>query len=117
MVAQLKQLQASELLDDAMRLIPKVRRDAGLIPLVTPTSQIVGSQAVSLALDRKKGNPDYSTPSLQFISLVKGEYGHTPVAIDPSFRERKLQDHLLKQHTIHPNTKSLKILCCLSWIT
>lgn len=88
MVAQLKQLQASELLDDAMRLIPKVRRDAGLIPLVTPTSQIVGSQAVSLALDRKKGNPDYSTPSLQFISLVKGEYGHTPVAIDPSFREK-----------------------------
>jgi len=88
MVAQLKTLQASDLLDDAMRLIPKVRRDAGLIPLVTPTSQIVGSQAVSLALDRKKGKPDYSTPSMQFISLVKGEYGHTPVPIDPAFREQ-----------------------------
>ncbi len=88
MVAQLKQLQASDLLDDAMKLIPKVRRDAGLIPLVTPTSQIVGSQAVSLALDRKKGKPDYSTPSMQFTSLVKGEYGHTPVAIDPAFREK-----------------------------
>ncbi|MDE6461610.1 MAG: biotin/lipoyl-binding protein [Muribaculaceae bacterium] len=88
MVAQLKQLQASDLLDDAMRLIPKVRRDAGLIPLVTPTSQIVGSQAVSLALDRKKGNPDYSNPSMQFISLVKGEYGHTPVAVDPEFRRK-----------------------------
>lgn len=88
MVAQLKQLGASDLLDDAMRLIPKVRRDAGLIPLVTPTSQIVGSQAVSLALDRKNGKPDYSTPSMQFTSLVKGEYGHTPVAIDPTFREK-----------------------------
>jgi pyruvate carboxylase subunit B len=88
MVAQLKQLQASDLLDDAMRLIPKVRRDAGLIPLVTPTSQIVGSQAVSLALDRKKGKPDYSTPSMQFTSLVKGEYGHTPVPVDPAFREK-----------------------------
>lgn len=88
MVAQLKQLGASDLLDDAMRLIPKVRRDAGLIPLVTPTSQIVGSQAVSLALDRKNGKPDYSTPSMQFTSLVKGEYGHTPVAIDPAFREK-----------------------------
>lgn len=88
MVAQLKALQASDLLDDAMRLIPKVRRDAGLVPLVTPTSQIVGSQAVSLALDRKKGNPDYSNASNQFISLVKGEYGHTPVAIDPAFREK-----------------------------
>lgn len=88
MVAQLKQLQASDLLDEAMKLIPKVRRDAGLIPLVTPTSQIVGSQAVSLALDRKKGKPDYSTPSVQFISLVKGEYGHTPVSIDPEFRRQ-----------------------------
>lgn len=88
MVAQLKALQASDLLDDAMRLIPKVRRDAGLVPLVTPTSQIVGSQAVSLAMDRKKGNPDYSNASNQFISLIKGEYGHTPVAIDPAFREK-----------------------------
>lgn len=88
MVAQLKTLGASDLLDDAMRLIPKVRRDAGLVPLVTPTSQIVGSQAVSLAMDRKKGNPDYSNASNQFISLVKGEYGHTPVAIDPAFREK-----------------------------
>ncbi len=88
MVAQLKSLGASDLLDDAMRLIPKVRRDAGLVPLVTPTSQIVGSQAVSLALDRKKGNADYSNPSNQFISLVKGEYGKTPVAVDPAFREK-----------------------------
>lgn len=88
MVAQLKSLGAEDLLDDAMRLIPKVRRDAGLVPLVTPTSQIVGSQAVSVALDRKKGNPDYSNPSNQFISLVKGEYGHTPVAVNPEFRAK-----------------------------
>ncbi len=86
MVAQLKQLNAEDVLEDAMKLIPKVRRDAGLVPLVTPTSQIVGSQAVSLALDRKKGNADYTNKSKQFISLVRGEYGHTPVAIDPEFR-------------------------------
>lgn len=86
MVAQLKALGSSDLLNDAMALIPKVRRDAGLVPLVTPTSQIVGSQAVSLAIDRKKGNKDYSTPSNQFVSLVKGEYGHTPVPVDPAFR-------------------------------
>lgn len=87
MVAQLKQLNAEDVLEDAMKLIPKVRRDAGLVPLVTPTSQIVGSQAVSLALDRKKGNADYTNKSKQFISLVRGEYGHTPVAIDPEFRK------------------------------
>lgn len=88
MVAQLKALNASELLDDAMRLIPKVRRDAGLVPLVTPTSQIVGAQAVNLAIDRKKGNPDYSNASNQFISLVKGEYGTTPAPVDPEFRRK-----------------------------
>ncbi|MDE6572902.1 MAG: carboxylase, partial [Duncaniella sp.] len=69
MVAQLRQLKSEDLLEDAMRLIPMVRRDAGLIPLVTPTSQIVGSQAVLVALDRKNGKPDYSTTSNQFISL------------------------------------------------
>lgn len=87
MVAQLKALNSEDLLDDAMKLIPKVRRDAGLVPLVTPTSQIVGSQAVSLAIDRKKGNPDYTNKSNQFIALVKGEYGKTPAPIDPKFRE------------------------------
>ena len=71
-----------------MKLIPMVRRDAGLVPLVTPTSQIVGSQAVLVALDRKNGRPDYTNKSNQFISLVKGEYGHTPVPVDPAFREK-----------------------------
>ena len=88
MVAQLKALGAEDLLEDAMALIPMVRRDAGLVPLVTPTSQIVGAQAVNVALDRKKGNSDYSNCSNQFISLVKGEYGHTPVEIDPLFRQK-----------------------------
>ncbi len=88
MVANLRALKAEDVLEEAMNLIPKVRRDAGLVPLVTPTSQIVGSQAVSLALDRRNGKPDYTTKSNQFISLVKGEYGHTPVAVDPAFREK-----------------------------
>ncbi|MCM1291145.1 MAG: carboxylase [Prevotella sp.] len=86
MVANLRALKAEDVLDEAMALIPKVRRDAGLVPLVTPTSQIVGSQAVAVALDRRKGVADYTNKNNQFISLVKGEYGHTPVAVDPSFR-------------------------------
>ena len=88
MVANLRALKAEDVLDEAMALIPKVRRDAGLVPLVTPTSQIVGSQAVALALDRRKGAADYSNKNNQFIALVKGEYGQTPVAIDPAFREK-----------------------------
>ena len=88
MVANLRALGAEDVLEDAMALIPKVRRDAGLVPLVTPTSQIVGSQAVNLAMDRRKGNADYTQKNNQFISLVKGEYGTTPVPVDPKFREQ-----------------------------
>ncbi len=88
MVANLRQLKAEDVLDEAMALIPKVRRDAGLVPLVTPTSQIVGSQAVAVALDRRKGAPDYSNKNNQFIALVKGEYGKTPVPVDPAFRAK-----------------------------
>ncbi|MDE6009994.1 MAG: carboxylase [Muribaculaceae bacterium] len=88
MVANLRQLNAEDVLEEAMALIPKVRRDAGLVPLVTPTSQIVGSQAVALALDRRKGAPDYTNKNNQFVALVKGEYGKTPVPVDPAFREQ-----------------------------
>ncbi len=86
MVAQLKQLKAEDILEKAMELIPRVRLDAGLPPLVTPTSQIVGAQAVNCALDLKNGKPMYSNVSNQFVNLVKGEYGHTPVPVDPKFR-------------------------------
>ena len=86
MVAQLKQLKAEEILPRAMELIPTVRLAAGLPPLVTPTSQIVGAQAVSCAMDEKAGRPIYTTKSSQFVNLVKGEYGKTPVPIDPEFR-------------------------------
>ncbi len=86
MVAQLKQLNAMDILEDAMKLIPTVRLAAGLPPLVTPTSQIVGAQAVNCALDIKNGKPMYSNVSNQFVALVKGEYGKTPVPVDPAFR-------------------------------
>lgn len=88
MVANLRALKAEDVLDEAMALIPKVRRDAGLVPLVTPTSQIVGSQAVALALDRRKGAADYTNKNNQFVGLVKGEYGKTPVPVNPAFREQ-----------------------------
>ena len=86
MVAQLKQLNSMEILEDAMKLIPTVRLAAGLPPLVTPTSQIVGAQAVNCALAIKNGKPMYSNVSNQFVALVKGEYGKTPVPVDPEFR-------------------------------
>ena len=86
MVAQLKQFNSLDILEDAMKLIPSVRLDAGLPPLVTPTSQIVGVQAVSSALNLKNGRDKYANASNQFVALVKGEYGKAPVPVDPEFR-------------------------------
>jgi pyruvate/oxaloacetate carboxyltransferase len=86
MLAQLKQLKLEKLLTRAMELIPMVRLVSGCPPLVTPTSQIVGVQAVNCTIDEAKGDPIYTTKSIQFVNLVKGVYGHTPVPIDPEFR-------------------------------
>ena len=71
MVAQLKQLKAEDILPRAMELIPSVRLSAGLPPLVTPTSQIVGAQAVNCALDEKAGREMYTNKSSQFVGLVR----------------------------------------------
>ncbi|MFG6384899.1 MAG: biotin/lipoyl-binding protein [Muribaculaceae bacterium] len=100
MVANLRALHAEDCLNEAMSLIPMVRRDAGLVPLVTPTSQIVGAQAVNVVMDRRKGQPDYTNCSNQFISLVKGEYGHTPVAIDPEFRRKITKDPVERPYDV-----------------
>ncbi len=108
MVAQLQQLKAEEILPRAMELIPTVRLAAGLPPLVTPTSQIVGAQAVNCALDEKAGRPMYTNKSAQFVGLVKGEYGKTPVQIDPEFRfkicgVREEQPYDTSKYTMQPN--------------
>jgi pyruvate/oxaloacetate carboxyltransferase len=87
MLAQLKQGKLDHLLNDVMKIVPEVRLAAGLPPLVTPTSQIVGAQAVNCIVDQTKGQPFYTTKSVQFVNLVKGVYGKTPIEVDPDFRE------------------------------
>lgn len=88
MLAQLKQLQLEHLFDRVLEIVPHVRIDAGCPPLVTPTSQIVGVQAVNCAIDENKGLPWYTTNNTQFINLIKGHYGKTPVPVKPEFRKR-----------------------------
>lgn len=88
MLAQLKQLKQEELLPRVLEVIPTVRLAAGCPPLVTPTSQIVGAQAVNCVIDEKNGHPFYTNNSIQFVNLVKGSYGKTPVPVDPDFREK-----------------------------
>lgn len=88
MLAQLKQLKLEELLPRVLEVIPRVRLSAGVPPLVTPTSQIVGVQAVNCVLDENGGKPMYTRKSNQFVNLVKGMYGKTPTPIDPEFRKK-----------------------------
>jgi pyruvate carboxylase subunit B len=88
MMAQLQQAKMEHLLAKLLQTVPRVRLDSGCPPLVTPTSQIVGVQAVNCIIDQAKGKPFYSSKSIQFVNLVKGTYGKTPVKIDPAFREK-----------------------------
>jgi len=88
MLAQLKQLKLDHLLPRVLELVPLVRIKSGCPPLVTPTSQIVGVQAVNCVIDENKGQPFFTTKSIQFVNLVKGLYGKTPIPVDPDFREQ-----------------------------
>lgn len=88
MLAQLKELGLENLLERVLEVVPEVRLDSGCPPLVTPTSQIVGVQAVNCVIDENKGNPRYTNNNTQFVNLVKGSYGKTPIDVKPSFREK-----------------------------
>jgi oxaloacetate decarboxylase alpha subunit/pyruvate carboxylase subunit B len=88
MLAQLKQLKLDHLFPRVLELVPLVRIKSGCPPLVTPTSQIVGVQAVNCVIDENKGQPFFTTKSIQYVNLVKGIYGKTPIPIDPDFREQ-----------------------------
>ncbi len=86
MLSQLKGLKLEKLLPRVLEIIPSVRLASGCPPLVTPTSQIVGVQAVNCVIDENKNQSFYTTKSIQFVNLVKGQYGHTPIPIDEEFR-------------------------------
>ena len=82
---QLKEQSASDKLDDVLNEIPKVREDLGNIPLVTPTSQIVGTQAVlNVMLGR------YNKLSKETEGILKGEYGATPSPVNSSLQAKVL---------------------------
>ena len=88
LVSQLKQAGKSDLLDAVLEEVPRVRADAGYPPLVTPSSQIVGTQAVFNVLYGER----YKTVTKEFRGLVRGDYGQTPVAMDPEFVKKVIGD-------------------------
>ena len=88
LTSQLKEQHAEDKFYDVLEEVPRVRKDLGEPPLVTPSSQIVGTQAVFNVLMGER----YKTVTKEFKGLVKGEYGKTPVAIDPEFQKKILGD-------------------------
>jgi len=87
MEGQLKQQNALDKLDQVLEEIPKVRQDLGYIPLVTPTSQIVGTQAVINVMMGER----YKTISKETAGVLKGEYGHTPAPVNAELQARVLE--------------------------
>lgn len=88
LLSQLKQAGKEDLLSEVLKEVPRVRHDAGEPPLVTPSSQIVGTQAVFNVLTGER----YKTVTKEFKGVVRGEYGRTPVPIDPEFRKKIIGD-------------------------
>ena len=84
LLSQLKQAGKEDKLDEVLAEVPRVRKDSGYPPLVTPTSQIVGTQAVFNVITGKR----YSMCTNEFKGLVAGEYGTTPMPIDPEFQKK-----------------------------
>ena len=83
---QLREQNASERLDEVLEEIPEVRKDLGFIPLVTPTSQIVGTQAVLNILSGER----YKSITRETEGVLKGEYGATPAPVDSQLQEKVL---------------------------
>ena len=84
---QLKEQGAADKFDEVLTEIPKVRKDLGYIPLVTPTSQIVGTQAVLNVLTGER----YKSVTKETAGVLKGEYGATAAEVDSALQERILE--------------------------
>ncbi|MEG3767096.1 sodium-extruding oxaloacetate decarboxylase subunit alpha [Alteromonas sp. 14N.309.X.WAT.G.H12] len=86
MESQLKEQGAEDKFDEVLKEIPRVRKDLGFIPLVTPTSQIVGTQAVLNVLTGER----YKSISKETAGVLKGEYGATAAPVDAQLQARVL---------------------------
>ncbi len=87
MESQLREQDAADKFDEVMHEIPRVREDLGFIPLVTPTSQIVGTQAVINIINGER----YKTITKETAGVLKGEYGATPAPVNKQLQDRVLE--------------------------
>ena len=115
LVSQLKQQGKEDKLDEVLKEIPRVREDLGWLPLVTPTSQIVGTQAVLNVLMGER----YKMVSKETKGIVRGEYGRTPAPISDEFRKKIIGDEepitCRPADLLKPELEELKKKCA-QWI-
>ena len=88
LLSQLKMMNALDKFDEALLETPRVRKDMGYPPLVTPTSQLVGTQAVQNVLAGER----YKNVGAEMKAYCRGEYGKTPAPIDPEVKAKILGD-------------------------
>ncbi|MFO7801860.1 MAG: pyruvate carboxylase subunit B, partial [Desulfovermiculus sp.] len=92
LVNQLREMDAIDRLDDVFKELPRVRKELGQVPLVTPTSQIVGTQTVNNVLfDTEEER--YKMITAQVKDLCYGLYGQTPAGVDPEVQEKALKGY------------------------
>ena len=112
--SQLREQNAGDRLDEVLEEIPRVREDLGMLPLVTPTSQIVGTQAVINVLSGER----YATIPKETAGILKGEYGETPTAVNADLQAKVLDGappitcrpaDLLEPELEHETTELLRL--------
>jgi len=94
MEKQLKEQGAADSFDDVLKEIPRVRKDLGYVPLVTPTSQIVGTQSVLNVLLGER----YKNVTKETRAILKGKYGATPIPVDKDLQARILKGEKAIRH-------------------
>ena len=107
---QLVDLNKQHRLKDLIDEIPRIREDVGFVPLVTPSSQIVGAQALMNVLDGER----YKTLNKEFIDLVNGKYGKIPGKINPKLLkkiDKNIPDNESENMTISEYRKDFSNFC------
>ena len=107
--SQLRELDADDKFEEVLSEIPRVRQDLGFVPLVTPSSQIVGAQALFNVLDEER----YKHLNIETVNLILGKYGKVPGKINKNLSElaKKIKPDEYIQEDLDSSKSRLKSFC------
>ena len=107
--SQLREMDADDKFEEVLSEIPRVRQDLGFVPLVTPSSQIVGAQALFNVLDEER----YKHLNIETVNLILGKYGKVPGKINKNLSElaKKIKPDEYIQEDLDSSKSRLKSFC------